>query len=110
MKFRAWHKQNRFWINVAWISFSEQTLGDGNGGNWRFQEVELVQFTGLYDKNGEEIYEGDIVEFNKSGKYVAVDWNSRGGCWVVGESVLGRASSSSEVIGNIYENPELLKS
>lgn len=87
----------------------------------------LMQYTGLKDKNGVEIYEGDIL--SSSGGYGgdligSVYWGvlsdtdgwSHGAyqCWVCdGESLFDLAGANSdascEVIGNIYENPELLE-
>ena len=66
-----------------------------------------MQFTGLHDKNGKEIYEGDVVIFGGS-KIPKVMEFVRGGFWLDG--IYGGAEAyRMEVIGNIYENPELLK-
>ena len=74
--------------------------------SWDFDFVELMQFTGLKDKNGKEIYEGDIVKYyNASVK--SVEWY-QGGFYLSGVSHNPIDENDVEVIGNIYENPELL--
>jgi hypothetical protein len=68
-----------------------------------------MQDTGLKDKNGKEIYEADILEFNDKGHYRSVIWLEEMGCWgTLNENALGRASAVSDKVGNIYENCELL--
>jgi YopX protein len=73
---------------------------------------EFVQFTGLHDNNGKEIYEGDVVEweatdggehFMRRGAVVF-----KGGAFTIEGSRL--SSRHDEIIGNIYENPQLLNS
>lgn len=73
----------------------------------------IGQFTGLHDKNGKEIYEGDIVSIEaiKSRINKVVEWNSERACWDAGgeNRIDLYAFCYCEVIGNIYDNPELLK-
>lgn len=91
-----------------------------------FDNIKLMQFTGLHDKNGKEIYDGDIVNVTNKGVYnglKVVVWDttlllyvlvfaSEYRNWVGTQGGLGYLKVSSglkcELIGNIYENPELL--
>ncbi|CEN54444.1 YopX family protein [Capnocytophaga canis] len=72
-----------------------------------FNAIELMQFTGLYDKNGKEIYEGDVIPI--FGKNHAVKFNY--GMFTINDREMRRYIHSIplEVIGNVYENPELVK-
>jgi uncharacterized phage protein (TIGR01671 family) len=83
-------------------------------------EIYVMQYTGLHDKNGKEIYEGDIISW-KHGRS-EVKWVERKSSETYGHGDYGVSSTvgfvfdgyygqpeESEVIGNIYENPELLK-
>ncbi len=102
-----------------------------NDSTWEFiPPVDLLtpqrQFTGLKDKNGKEIYEGDILRYTAKNKVIpnplsVVDWGvSRTGFWltVVGKTEAIRLTGALlenkdsggfyEIMGNIYENPELL--
>ena len=71
----------------------------------------ISQFTGIYDKNGKEIYEGDILE-DALGRKKLVEYY-KDGFWLNAslegaEWCLRQVNSSSKIIGNIYENPELI--
>ena len=80
----------------------------------------IMQFTGLKDKNGKEVYEGDIVSyyqpFAKRTDTHIVKWDDRWACFGLFENGNEWCKENDwmkikdiEVIGNIYENPELLK-
>jgi uncharacterized phage protein (TIGR01671 family) len=123
IKFRAWDKKNKqFWyqFKISSLYGSLYFPDDMIREDW-----ELLQFTGLLDKNGKEIYEGDIVKITDPydeeskislvkciGDGFIVEWNN-GFCG--GDSDISLISWAMEddfkfeVIGNIYENPELLK-
>ena len=78
------------------------------------ERYEYIQFTGLKDKNGKEIYEGDYVKYNYGGRdmFGEICWDVI--AWCVDRDRTGlkdfmcRDNGFYEAIGNIYENPELL--
>ncbi len=80
----------------------------------------IMQFTGLLDKNGKEIYEGDIVIprdsdrplklfIESAKKPFVIKWEYSGWENIDNREEYGFLSSDLEIIGNIYENPELIK-
>jgi len=78
---------------------------DGSG------TYELMQYTGLKDKDGKEIYEGDVVQFKSIRGIIEryeVEYTNYGE-WAIGMHRLSMRFKGFEVIGNIYENPELLE-
>jgi uncharacterized phage protein (TIGR01671 family) len=104
-----------------WRWEEHNAFSDSKGSikQW-FEDKDLVQmqFIGLKDKNGKEIYDGDI--YNEHGYRWIVAWDPRGGWAIKAEKgmnnepfernafVQDNALKGGEVIGNIYENPELL--
>jgi len=70
-------------------------------------EVIIMQFTGLKDRNGKEIYEGDVLK-HRSLIHTIMVHAFHGFRFMFGKDQLVAADTAGEVIGNIYENPELL--
>jgi uncharacterized phage protein (TIGR01671 family) len=114
LKFRAWEKSLKEMIPVHSIDF--QTKMINARGAWRWlHEVELMQYIGLHDKNGKDGYEGDVIREPDSGSMgvivycdgqFTIDWKLNKGFY---NNILKYHLPNSEIIGNIYENPELLK-
>ena len=79
-----------------------------------YRRIAILQWTGLLDKNGKEIFEGDIV-FSESNQYYKQDeivWDCFTMGWDIGKKdswkLRSPMSSKTEIIGNIYENPKLI--
>ena len=80
------------------------------------EENSVGQFTGLTDKNGRKIFEGDIVKTSHGGStyYAKIEWDD-GSFWVTNHDIqmpsyISEVSKTYlEIIGNIYDNPELLE-
>ena len=125
-KFRAWHNQlsRMMLIKSMWFQdgrLEEIELNDAVMNDYITvspDEIELMQSTGLKDKNGKEIFEGDIVDYK--GREAVVKWHGSYASFIyrfvdgLKERVsewdpLFLACYHFEVIGNIYENPELLE-
>ena len=111
IKFRQWDStKKRMYHNIGAID-----KGWYGPAILKFDENPLMQFTGLFDKNGNEIYEGDVVTlYFKDGlkQNGTIVWNEKGARfeWQDKEGYWGLSDRNEfEVIGNIYENPELLK-
>jgi len=114
IKFRAWDENKKKWLQKykdIWLCVDDgRTCTLENSGNWdsgdylKGVSVILMQYTGLKDKNGKEIYEGDIVIVHPENKYgrrvIEID---------LYEGFNHGDGGNFEIIGNIYENPELIK-
>lgn len=122
IEFRAWHKKYGYMARVADISFNRERINLNGADIGSFDDIELMQYTGLKDKNGVKIFEGDIVNIcgftdrdvveydNYYVGYVLKSYDKNGK--VIYITPLIKYSSivapKLEVIGNIYENKELL--
>lgn len=125
-KFRAWHNELGRMMSISDMWFNFDSLGEIGLNDAVMNdyitvspdEIELMQSTGLKDKNGKEIFEGDIVDYK--GRKAVIKWhgsyasfiyrfvdelNKRSAEWYP----LYLAYLKCEVIDNIYENPELLE-
>ena len=123
-KFRAWMKSLKWMCDVTNISFDSKfvdicQLGDTERYtemSVEFDEIELLQSTGLKDKNDKEIFEGDIVKMTKDvysePTYYEVV-RHYGGAYRLESKQHGcelwLRHTDCEVVGNVYENRELLE-
>ena len=127
-KFRAWNKTWEEMGEVRRIRFYDNgsvstvlAKCNGQAKNLTKDEVILMQSTGLHDKNGKEIFEGDILGIDTDEEVVNVNiyWDSKHALFMFESEkynekqalaeLLEDISYPFEIIGNIYENPELLE-
>lgn len=112
IKFRAWDTDNKTMTHFGFYDVPEMYSDKDT----------VMQFTGLKDKNGKEIYEGDVLMYPATdgrGKG-SVEWSDSFCSWMLARADYSETFSSFayprhtdgtcrfEIIGNIYENPELL--
>lgn len=111
-KFRAWNKptnQMIYWPSIQFMLNNENTTYHDRR-NFEPEDNDFMQFTGLHDKNDKDIYEGDICRTFFNGNpfhFGEVKFYERKLQFCLGVAPL--ADLELEVIGNIYENKDLLK-
>lgn len=129
LEFRAWVKPLKRYANAIDTIFYHKECDAEGGGIWSVvceewdievyecDNIVIEQYTGLKDKNGKEIYEGDIVFCKDCDEYHEITWvdncasfhgwrSDKAPCIFFGESY---ETIYYEVVGNIHENPELLE-
>lgn len=122
IEFRAWHKKYKYMARVADINFNKERINLNAADIGSYKDIELMQYTGLKDKNGVKIFEGDIIKGTKRSGAKYWEINFIGVVKFTNENKKSKfniyvneyrefdfsACFGLEVIGNIYENPELL--
>jgi uncharacterized phage protein (TIGR01671 family) len=130
IKFRAWFKDERLMFNWIPEFFSDMSPVTSYGSDFPDNEdMVLMQFTGLLDKQGKEIYEGDIIKILETSLSWITDWmftvkwrDTLSTYCLYRDDDLEKTGTNCqtinyytaedkryEVIGNIYESPELLE-
>lgn len=124
-KFRAWMKSLKWMCDVTNISFDSKFVDICQSGDTErhtemsveFDEIDLMQSTGLFDRNGKEVFVGDIVKCTRGCLHEVYFEKEYAGTFIGGMPAIylkgllsGYAwTEDEEIIGNIYENPELLE-
>ena len=124
-KFRAWLKKEQKMDNeidhISWLEDELYCIGDGITYMVLAEDLVLMQSTGLKDKNGKEIFEGDILAVEAADGVIIlkVSWDDEHALFVIKTKKFNEETALAElvddnsypfeVIGNIYENPELLE-
>lgn len=118
--FRAWHKKKKYMYKNIAVGVSNK-IGYKMGSDRKYsyedaKNVVVMQYTGSKDKSGKRIYEGDILKITVGKKPMIVHWNKKRLRYFI-KSADGKiikefgswpSKLSVRIIGNIYENPELI--
>jgi len=115
LKFRVWDNLKKEWLKNKVYHFN-LFCNESGVGEFRLNQhpegFTIQQYTGLKDSKGVEIYEGDILTCKYADQEVteAIEYSEEYAAFTHGEKALWRGwLGEAEIIGNIFENPELLK-
>ena len=116
IKFRAWIKSDKRMEKC--VEINPFHIGDCDRLHWKHDEVEIMQYTGIKDKNEKDIYEGDIIQYDFMRAKIIYGFCGFDIEWITdrvakirqrkSEPMFHNTSIIFEVIGNIFENPDLL--
>ena len=120
-KMKAWLKREKKMVAIIGIDFNyeyiryteDSNLFNENYKTAEFKDIELLQFTGLKDNGGQELYEADVIKFNDGidDIYGLISYDDEYGAYRVSyENItehLSEREGDFEIVGNIFENPQL---
>lgn len=120
-KMKAWLKKEKKMVAIIGIDFNyeyiryteDDNLFNSDYKTAEFKDIELLQFSGVKDKGGQELYEADVIKFNDGidDIYGLISYDDEDGAYCVSyenitEHLLER-EGDFEIVGNIFENPDL---
>ena len=121
LKIKAWLKKEKKMVSIIGIDFNYEYIRYTEDDNLfnsdykvaEFKDIELLQFTGLKDNGGQELYEADVIRFNDGidDIFGLISYDDEDGAYRVSyenitEHLLER-EGDFEIVGNIFENPDL---
>ena len=120
-KMKAWLKKENKMVSIIGIDLNYQYIRYSDDGNLfkddykiaEFKDIELLQFTGAKSKAGQEVYEADVIKFNNGidDIYGLISYDDEDAVYCVSyENVtehLSNMAGDFEIVGNIFENPDL---
>ncbi|WP_339072482.1 YopX family protein [Fusobacterium animalis] len=121
LKIKAWLKKEKKMVSIIGIDFNYEYIRYTEDDNLfnsdykvaEFKDIELLQFTGLKDNGGQELYEADVIKFNDGVNdiYGLISYDDEDGTYRVSyENItehLSEREGDFEIVGNIFENPDL---
>ena len=120
-KMKAWLKKENKMVSIIGIDLNYQYIRYSDDGNLfkddykiaEFKDIELLKFSGVKDKAGQELYEADVIKFNDGidDIYGLISYDDEDTVYCVSyENVtehLSNMAGDFEIVGNIFENPNL---
>ena len=121
LKIKAWLKKEKKMVSIIGIDFNYEYIRYTEDDNLfnsdykvaEFKDIELLQFTGLKDNGGQELYEADVIKFNDGVDdiYGLISYDDEDGTYRVSyENItehLSEREGDFEIVGNIFKNPDL---